>query len=446
MKPLLPASRAKRLFLLLGPPLVAIALLACMALYNTVRAVDWVIRTQDAIERLERIFSKLQDAETGQRGYLLTGERRYLAPFSDALDSLEYEMRDLSPLIEDNAAQRERLNTLIQLSRAKMDEIHRTIALRNTRGFHSALSAVRTDRGLLLMDRIRDTVRLIETDEKALLHNRLARARREFLFLGLFCLLMILLLWWAFWGLFHEVEKGQARERALQSSREELEAAHSVMTTSLQEKEVLLKEVHHRVKNNLQIITSLLRLQSGKIKNKDDYDVFKESQNRIRTMALIHEALYRSKDLSHIRIRPYVRTLVTYLLNSYGVEPARVQTDVDIMDVFIDMDTAVCCGLIVNELVSNALKYAFPSEQKGCLRVHFGRQADQSFQLDVSDDGVGLPAQVDWSTTNSLGFRIVRALVHQISGSLVVATAPGTSFQLRFPATSQEVHPSAIDL
>ncbi len=431
-----------RRVLLLGLPLLILASIACVAVYNTARAVDWVIRTQDSIERLEHVFSRLQEAETGERGYLLTGEARYLSPFSEVLKSFEDEMKELAPLLDQNARQRERLKLLEQLSLAKIREIKRTLNLRKTRGLKTALGAVRTDRGLLLMDRIRDIVREIQSEEKLILHQRLVTARREFMYLGFFCVFMILLLLWTFWGLFHEVERGQERERIMRESREELERAQAVMTTSLQEKEVLLKEVHHRVKNNLQIITSLLRLQSGKIKDKNDYDAFMQSQNRIRTMALIHEALYRSKDLSHIRIRPYVRTLVTHLLSSYGVEPARVQTDIDIMDVFIDMDTAVCCGLIVNELVSNALKYAFPSDRVGRVRVHFGKNENQSFLLSVSDDGIGLPTQVDWSNTESLGFRIVRVLVNQIGGSLEVAPPPGTNFRLLFPATSQEVHPA----
>jgi two-component sensor histidine kinase len=431
--------------LLLGLPLVILASLACVAIYNTARAVDWVIRSQDTIERLEHIFSRLQDAETAQRGYILTGEEQYLAPFRSGLESLDYEMKDLYTFLENNPAQRDRLKTLNQMIHLKISELNRTIALRKTGGFQPALSVVLTDRGLQLMDRIRGSVLRIQAVERTTLHQRLLHARREFVDLGLFCFLMILLLIWTFWGLFHEVERGQERERVLRQNREKLEQAQAVMSTSLQEKEVLLKEVHHRVKNNLQIITSLLRLQSGHIKDKRDLEVFKESQNRIRTMALIHEALYRSKDLSHIRIRPYVRTLVTYLLNSYGIDSSRIQTDIDIMDVFIDMDTAVCCGLIVNELVSNALKYAFPADRYGRVRVHFGKDQDQSFQLSVSDDGVGLPAQEDWSTTSSLGFRIVKALVHQISGNLVVSAAPGTSFELRFPATSQEILPPAVE-
>jgi two-component sensor histidine kinase len=392
------------------------------------------------------VFSRLQDAETGQRGYLPTGEERYLAPYHVALDSLEYEMKDLYPLMENNAAQLDRLKVLNQLTHAKIEELNRTITLRKSKGFQRALGAVQTDHGLILMDRIRNTVQRMQTVERILLHDRLQQARRKFVYLGLFCTLMILLLLWTFWGLFHEVERGQEREQVLRESREKLEQAQAVMSISLQEKEVLLKEVHHRVKNNLQIITSLLRLQSGNIKDSRDFDVFQESQNRIRTMALIHEALYRSKDLSHIRIRPYVRTLVTYLLSSYGVDSSRIQMDIDIMDVFIDMDTAVCCGLIVNELVSNALKYAFPSDRQGRVCVHFSKDQDQTFRLMVNDDGVGLPALEDWATSSTLGFRIVRALINQIRGDLVVAPPPGTSFQLRFPVTSQEVHPPAVDL
>ncbi len=208
-------------------------------------------------------------------------------------------------------------------------------------------------------------------------------------------------------------------------------------TAMLNEKEVLLKEIHHWVKNNLQVISSLLSLQSAQISDPQTQNVLRESQNRVRTMALIHEKLYQSTDLAQVDFAPYLRSLVNSLAQSYREKSDRVAIRVDSQSIILDIDTAIACGLIVNELVSNALKHAFPAERPGEIRVVVAQHGDDRVLLQVSDDGAGLPPHVDFRSSPSLGLQLINSLVDQINGSIEVETGAGTHFAIAFipPAT-----------
>ena len=201
---------------------------------------------------------------------------------------------------------------------------------------------------------------------------------------------------------------------------------------SLKAKEVLLKEVHHRVKNNLQIISSLLNLQLGYIKDKGALELFKESRNRIKSMAFIHEELYRSKQLSNVNFTEYIRNLAATLFRSYGVDPNTVALKIEADDVLLGVDAAIPCGLIVNELVSNALKHAFPEGRKGEIRIGFRRQNDNGFALTVCDNGIGFPKDVDFRNTGSLGLQIVCTLTDQMHGIIELRGVGGTEFRIMF--------------
>ncbi|HZS04520.1 MAG TPA: histidine kinase dimerization/phosphoacceptor domain -containing protein [Blastocatellia bacterium] len=183
--------------------------------------------------------------------------------------------------------------------------------------------------------------------------------------------------------------------------------------SSLREKEVLLKEIHHRVKNNLQVITSLLNLQSRYLRDQPLQEVFKESQNRVRSMALVHEKLYQSKELAPINAAEYIHNLTTNLLRSYGTDPHKIRHRVEVDEVELGVDTAIPCGLLVNEMVSNALKHAFPEGRSGEIRVELRAQGD-GLLLRVSDDGVGLPEGLDFREADSLGLQLVNALATQL--------------------------------
>jgi PAS domain S-box-containing protein len=216
---------------------------------------------------------------------------------------------------------------------------------------------------------------------------------------------------------------------ALQDITDRKQAEESMMG-SLKEKEVLLKEIHHRVKNNLQIISSLLSLQSEKINNENPAQTFRESQDRIRSMALIHEKLYRSKDISRIDFAEYVRSLTAYLSRSYVTRPG-IEIAIDIRDVSLDIDTAIPCGLIINELVSNSLKYAFPGGRAGEVRIGLAR-CDNEYTLTVGDNGIGLSADLDFRNTASLGLQLVNTLVGQLDGTIELDPSGGTMFRITF--------------
>ncbi len=212
---------------------------------------------------------------------------------------------------------------------------------------------------------------------------------------------------------------------------------------SLREKEVLLKEIHHRVKNNLQIISSLFRLQSADIRDEHDMEIFKESQSRVRSMALIHERLYQSKDLAKVDFAEYTKKLVSHLLSLYAIHPETITLDISIDDVFLSIDIAVPCGLIINELVSNCLKHAFPGGITGKIRVELRMAADSPVQneqssnmitLIVSDNGVGFPKDLDFRSTETLGLELVTTLVKQLNGTIEFNRTGGTEFKIAFPS------------
>jgi len=202
---------------------------------------------------------------------------------------------------------------------------------------------------------------------------------------------------------------------------------------SLKEKIMLLKEIHHRVKNNMQIITSLLRLQSDNIKDDHDLDMFKESQMRIQSMALIHDKLYQSDDLTCIGFSEYLKELSTTLVRTYALNPGAVTVTVEAADVSLGLDTAIPCGLLVNELVSNSLKHAFPDDRKGEISVTLQPVEDDQAALTVSDNGIGLPDDLDIRNTKSLGMELVVILAEgQLNGSLEVDRTDGTAFRVVF--------------
>ena len=200
---------------------------------------------------------------------------------------------------------------------------------------------------------------------------------------------------------------------------------------SLNEKEVLLKEIHHRVKNNLQIISSLLNLQSRYIEDENARGVFKESQNRIKSMALIHEKLYQSEDLTKIDFAEYIRSLTFHLFRSYSIDQSAVKLSINFEGVLFDIDTSIPCGLIINELISNSLKYAFPNGRKGKISVDLQLEEEKCVLI-ISDDGVGFPEGLDFQNTETLGLRLVNILVSQINGVITLDKCEGTSFKIEF--------------
>lgn len=205
------------------------------------------------------------------------------------------------------------------------------------------------------------------------------------------------------------------------------------LQAALKEKEILLKEVHHRVKNNLQIIYSLLRIQSRQVKDPQVAGIFLESQNRIKSIALIHEKLYRSEDFLKIELSQYIPNLVASLFSSYAIHADLVQFKTSVDGVSLDIDTAIPCGLIINELISNALKYAFSKTEAGEIYVEFRKHETGQISLICRDNGIGIPKEFDLHNSRSLGLTLVKDLVEQLEGSMTIDRCSGTTFEITFP-------------
>jgi PAS domain S-box-containing protein len=201
---------------------------------------------------------------------------------------------------------------------------------------------------------------------------------------------------------------------------------------SLREKEVLLQEIHHRVKNNLQVISSLLDLQSQQIEEQATLELFKHCSNRIRAMVLVHETLYKFKDFARIDFAEYIEDLSSYLFSSYGVDVDHINLKLELDKVALNVDTAIPCGLIINELVSNALKYAFPNNAKGTIYIVLHVEKYNHYTLIIRDNGIGLPPNWELKAVNSLGLKLVQILVQQLEGTLQVNSRWGTEFSLNF--------------
>ncbi|MBN2412710.1 HAMP domain-containing protein [candidate division KSB1 bacterium] len=223
------------------------------------------------------------------------------------------------------------------------------------------------------------------------------------------------------------------RTRKLRREINEKKVIEKKITASLREKEVLLKEIHHRVKNNMQIIQSLLYLQTKNIKDDNMANIFNESRNRIRSMALVHEKLYQSADLAKINLQDYIKDLVAGLIQTYSLQKNSIQLELDITKVNLNIDIAIPCGLILNELVSNSLKHAFVKHRNGQNKINItcNLPAVNKLSLIVQDNGIGLPSDINIRNTDSLGLRLVTLLVEkQLNGQLILDNDNGTRFNM----------------
>jgi PAS domain S-box-containing protein len=211
---------------------------------------------------------------------------------------------------------------------------------------------------------------------------------------------------------------------------DDLKQAEEAIKASLNEKEVLLKEIHHRVKNNMQVISSLVGLQADGSTDETMREVLRDVTYRVRSMALVHEKLYQSTDLARIDFAEYIRGLLGYLWRAHGAAAVRLMLDLE--PVSLPVDTAVPCGLILNELAVNALKHAFRGRSEGEVTVALKSGADGRIRLSVADNGVGLPAGLDWRQASSLGLRLVQMLAAQLGAEVEVSSGDGTRIDIVF--------------
>ena len=205
------------------------------------------------------------------------------------------------------------------------------------------------------------------------------------------------------------------------------------LKSSLAEKEILLREIHHRVKNNLQTISSLLDLQAESITEPTIIEAFRSSQNRIKSMALIHERLYKSENLSKIKAEEYIEKLIDYLEGTYHFPSWDIEITTDIKSLFLNIDIAIPCGLIINELVSNSIKYAFPKNRKGRISVSLQPDDMDNLNLTIKDNGIGIPLAMDTLNSQSLGLQLVNLLVKQLNGTMDIDGTNGTTVRIVFP-------------
>jgi two-component sensor histidine kinase/PAS domain-containing protein len=208
--------------------------------------------------------------------------------------------------------------------------------------------------------------------------------------------------------------------------------AEKQIKASLKEKETLLQEIHHRVKNNMAVISSLLSLQANSIEDNQIKKVLKEAQSRVNAMSAVHETLHGSENLSEIDLKTYLSKVTSSIFQTYSVTPDKVKLNIDIKEMPISINQASPLGLIINELISNSLKYAFPEDRTGEITVSI-KKVDKELELIVMDDGVGMPEGFDWKNTKSLGLKLVRTLVeNQLDGSIDLDNTNGTKFTIKF--------------
>ncbi len=241
-----------------------------------------------------------------------------------------------------------------------------------------------------------------------------------------------------------EVRQRVTTETALQQLNQKLETlvdrraaqlrqTNEQLKLSLHEKEILLKEVHHRVKNNLNVIISLLSLQSKSFKDPKVLEVFENSKNRIYSIALVHEQLYQSQTFSQINCKDYIRQLVSGLFHSCNDGSAQIKLTFELDEIYLNIETAIPCGMIINEIVTNAIKYAFPEHRSGEIKISLKADKLKKYYLVIQDNGIGFPPEYDWKNASSLGLTLVRLLMKQLDGSIELQhDINGVSFHIIF--------------
>jgi two-component sensor histidine kinase len=206
-----------------------------------------------------------------------------------------------------------------------------------------------------------------------------------------------------------------------------------VLVKEIEDRKTLMRELYHRTKNNLQVISSLLSIKSDLVENQEMKSILEDMGNRIQTIALIHQKLYQSKSLSHIDLKEFITDLSNLLITSFSVIQKKVTIDLRLESIVVSIDRAIPCGLILNELISNSLKYAFPGDMKGRIIIHLNKKENETIVINISDNGIGIPEDYNFMEKNTLGMLLLKSIAEeQLQGELKIETKNGVSFTIRF--------------
>ena len=436
---------------------------------------EWISDENDIRESMqligysEKFLSILKDTHTGAREFILTGNWIYLTPYYDGITAFPRARDDFFALLRKNPGSSARINMIRELTTDLFAHCHQVISLNRSKSLPAAEVSMQIDRGETLMEKIRRIIYRIRAEENIRyteqhkLAQQRARISRMFLFIGdlvtLFLIVSSMVLLKKERTVRDRTEAMLARneaelrknqedlilqqgelERAVEERTRELVESNSHLKISLKEKEALLSEAHHRVKNNFQVVASLLQLSHAHSGNSEARTLLMEAHSKIHAMSLIHEQLYSSEQFHGIDMKEHVQTLTKHISSLYG-DNGSVETVITGRGFRLDVTQAVPCALVLNELISNAYKYAFSGMSHGLLEIALSMPSPRRVSLAVKDNGVGLPPDLDLEAGGTLGFSLVRGIVrHQLKGDLWIHSNGGTEVRLEFPKSEKESH------
>jgi two-component sensor histidine kinase/CHASE3 domain sensor protein len=449
--PVLPAFGARfrsatTTFVAIG--VVAIAILLAAWINRQARqTADRVSHAIEIRERAERFLGRMRDAETGQRGYMLTGEADYLEPFTEGRAAAGPELDILAALVDADAVQKQRVEALRTDMAAKFAELDRTISLERAGRRAEALAIIRTENGVAAMDRLRDTVQAIQQGENIRLMSLYRREERRRLWGSTGVVVALAGLAFAAWL---QLRSRQRRSAALAISNAELERIVGERTRQLENErlriEALLRDVNHRVGNNLAMVSALLNVQSRQTREPAVKTALAQAQSRIQAIAAGQRRLRLDIETDEIDARPYMEDLLAEIGKAAEGRPIRIELDMDAIR--LPGRDAVSFVVIVNELVTNAIKHAFPGGIGGRIVIRFVRaeaDGEPTLSLSIEDDGVGMPAQV---ASQGLGQTVIASLLRSMRATMTSAPLdperadrPGTRVTIVFPKRGSPAAP-----
>ncbi|WP_109106388.1 CHASE3 domain-containing protein [Azospirillum sp. TSO35-2] len=415
--------RAARLSALMFAGLFAGFLLLIAVFLEYRSAIEWVDHTHKVISTVEELQSNLSNAESGQRGYLLTGDSHYLDLYTEGTDGSRVLLDQVGTLTADNPVQQDKVKALRSLTDAKLAVMAATLQQVDAQGLDRARAAVREGTGERLMADIRSVIATMRSEEDGLLARRSRHATLLEALMIAYGLTFAVVTGWLAYTTVRRLEQDYQAERA------EGEA----LATALQQNTLLLDEVNHRVRNSLQIVSNLLRTQALRHRNPEVRDELLVSSSRVSAIAEVHRRLYgEGCAYNTVELADLLKSVAENAMPTTAVAEPAVTMAVD-APLPTPVETAVPVALIVNELLTNSYKHAFPAGGIGSVRLGVG-VVGHEIRIDVADDGVGLPQGMESTTEGGFGLNTVRNLTRQLKGHLEIQRlSPGTRFILRFP-------------